>query len=766
MRILIVVHGFPPHAQGGAEIYAEQHALALVRGYGDDVHVLTREQRPERPEYAIRSERRDGLGITWINNTFRDIRTFEDSYRSAPIARIAADVIDEFRPEAAHVHHLTCLSTEIPGLLAARGVPTLLTLHDYWLLCHRGQLLDTGYRLCAGPEPSGCHSCVGAAWSPLPSTVVPALRAVDRRLPRPVASGVRNLMAHLSDAMGDTQGAAVARRRLEHMQAVCRHVDRVLAPSRSIRDRFISFGIAPERIELSPYGIDHAPFGPRPAALSPSALRVGFLGTLMASKAPHVLLEAFRRLAPGTATVDLLGAQADYHGDASYRDVLAPLLSLPGVRALGPQARPQISGALASLDVLVVPSIWPETSPIVIREAFLTGLPVVGSNIGGIPELVQHELNGLLFEPGDVEGLHRALQRLIDEPGLLERLRGGAARTSVRTLDDDVADIRGMYESSAAKSRSRRERPRLSAIVLNFQTAADTAIAVASLEASDRPADEVIVVDNDASPECRDALARWGGAVTYLPTVTNLGFSGGMNAGIRKALEGGADLVLLDNSDVGVPPDCIGRLERALTADPEAGIAGPLVLSRSAPDVVGSSGIDYNLHTGRIRHRGTGASIANATGVVRSESDANAVSGCFMLVTRKVFDRVGLFDERYFFSFEEIDFCLRARAAGFRTRLDGGARVYHEGGQAIGAGSPRRLYYAARNHLMLAHAHAGADGMLTRGARELFIVALNLAHAIRASGGSLPARLGATLRGIRDYLRGRDGPGLVGGRPI
>ncbi len=80
MRILVVVHGFPPSAQGGSEIYAHAHARALA-ALGDEVLVLTREQDPARPEYAVREEQRDGLRIVWVNNTFRNTRTFEETYR-------------------------------------------------------------------------------------------------------------------------------------------------------------------------------------------------------------------------------------------------------------------------------------------------------------------------------------------------------------------------------------------------------------------------------------------------------------------------------------------------------------------------------------------------------------------------------------------------------------------------------------------------------------------------------------------------------------
>src|SRR6266508_3550560 len=104
MRVLIVVHGFPPQAEGGSEIYVRAHARALARRFGDAVLVLTREQDPERVEYSVRDEERDGLRIVWINNTFRNTRTFEESYRNEDILSIARGIIDEFRPDVAHIH--------------------------------------------------------------------------------------------------------------------------------------------------------------------------------------------------------------------------------------------------------------------------------------------------------------------------------------------------------------------------------------------------------------------------------------------------------------------------------------------------------------------------------------------------------------------------------------------------------------------------------------------------------------------------------------
>ena len=764
MRVLVVVHGFPPHGQGGSEIYAHEHARALAQGFGDEVQVLTRESDPARPEYDVRHEERDGLRIAWINNTFRSVRSFEESYRNPRIAAIAEALIDSHRPEIAHIHHLTSLSTGIVPALAARRIPSLLTLHDYWLMCHRGQLLNVKYERCDGPGENGCNACIGAAEAPpIAGAVASLAREIDQRLPPAMRQAGRQLASAL---VPQRFGEAEAGRRLNHMRAICAEVSRFVAPSERIRQRFVQFGIPQERIALSPYGLDRRLFtGVAHAPARP--LRFGFLGTLMASKAPHLLLDAHCRLPSGAATVTLCGAVADYHGDTSYRRLLEPFLAGAGVRVTGALPHDEIPRQLAAIDVLVVPSIWEENSPFVVWEAMLAGVPVVASRVGGIPEIVEHGRNGLLFEPGSVDDLERALRRLVDEPGLFDHLKAGALATPVRTIEDDVQGTRAMYASLIAQQPRSLRPPRLSAIVLNYRTTDDTLLAVAAQLASNRRPDEVIVVDNDVADECRAPLARCGdrgGRIRYLHTGRNLGFAGGTNAGIREALKSGSDQILLVNADVVVPPDCIGLLQEALARE-KTGIVGPVVRSRSFPDVIGSAGIDYSLHTGRMRHRAFGARVGGSDngGPLADDGPRDAVSGCAMLIAREVFERIGLFDERYFFSFEEIDFCLRARQAGFETRLVASASVYHAGSRAIGPESTRRFYFAARNHLLLASLTASGEPLWTRGRVATWVAALNIAHAVRARGGSLAGRLAATTRGIRDHLAGRygsDEPGV------
>jgi len=755
VRIVLIVHGFPPSAAGGTELYADAHARELRR-QGDDVLVVTREQDPGHDEFAVRTEDRDGVRIVRINNTFRNTRSFEETYRNDAIEAAAMRAVDEFRPDAAHVHHLTGLSTTIVTRLRERGIPIVATLHDYWLMCHRGQLLDLDLRACAGPDV--CRRCVGVAGGagPVAYAGAQALRVVEKRLPLAAAQSIRSAAERMAAIVSNAGEADEQhRRRLDHMRAICKDVTRFLAPSGSIRERFVQYGVHADRIAPSRYGVDPVPFRGDVRARDPwppverkesDRLRIGFIGSLMASKAPHVLLEAVRELPPGSVSVDVYGGYAPYHGDDRYRWTLEPLLQHDGVNVRGPVPHERVPHALASLDVLVVPSIWPENSPFVIHEAFLAGVPVIASRIGGIPELVDGGRGGLLFDPGDSTSLARVLARILNEPRLLASLRDSIP--PVRTIEDDVAAARQLYAIKPDRLPDRR----IAAVVLNYGTPDDTYLAVRSLLAAQPPLSTVIVVNNDDTDAAlRTALEPVLPRVELIHNARNLGFSGGMNVGIRAAMERGADAMFLVNSDVVVPPDCVAEIDRAIAASPRAGIAGPVVLSRSEPDRMTSLGMTYAPATGRMRDQ---AGVLPIPPILA----ADAVSGCAILVRREVFDAVGLLDEEYFFGFEDLDFCLRARAAGFATILAGRAGVYHEGGRSIGSTSPRRLYFAARNHLRLASRVGPRANRIASAARSASIVMLNLAHAVRARGGSIGSRLAAVVRGTRDYMANRFGP--------
>ena len=193
----------------------------------------------------------------------------------------------------------------------------------------------------------------------------------------------------------------------------------------------------------------------------------------------------------------------------------------------------------------------------------------------------------------------------------------------------------------------------------------------------------------------------------------------------------------------------------AAEAQPRAGVLAPAILSREEPDRVASAGIGFSLTTGRMRHIAAGEPLARLATAAAHHVDA--VSGCAMLVRREAFETAGLFDEAFFFSFEDIEFCLRVRAAGFGVMCVPAAVAYHEGGRTIGRRSPARVYYATRNHLCLS-ARTGRGGRLAAAARTSFVVGLNAAYALTSREVPLFRGMAAVVRGTLDYARGRNGP--------
>ena len=165
-----------------------------------------------------------------------------------------------------------------------------------------------------------------------------------------------------------------------------------------------------------------------------------------------------------------------------------------------------------------------------------------------------------------------------------------------------------------------------------------------------------------------------------------------------------------------------------------------------------TAGIDYSESTARVRNRMSGVPVSAVPGGALA---APAVSGCVMLIRRAVLARSGLFDEQYFFSFEDVEFCLRARRAGFGTICVPQARAHHEGSASIGRRSSRRVYFATRNHLRLASSLEPAG--YRRAVRAGFIVALNAAYvadvtrraAVRRPRGRSAGDLGSPRRAIR-----------------
>jgi len=320
MRILQVVHGFPPAANGGTEVYARDLALALAKTCTDHVAVLTRHADPHARELSLRAFSTGPVQVFSVNNTFQSCESFEASYSHPAIEELAGDVLDTWKPDVIHIQHLTCLSTGIPRQAVKRGVPVVMTLNDYWLICHRGQLVDRDGQRCNGPGRDGCARCLppGALAG---STSVRSGRWL-RTMPVPGAASAVALMTRAIDAVTPRDRTCAATlARLRHMQSAAADVSLFLAPSDTLAAHFQAFGIPKDRLLRCNQGIALRSFDATARAGS-RRLRLGFVGGLLPTKGANVLLDAIERLPPDSVVLDLLGNLGGYHGDTTFAEAL------------------------------------------------------------------------------------------------------------------------------------------------------------------------------------------------------------------------------------------------------------------------------------------------------------------------------------------------------------------------------------------------------------------------------------------------------------
>jgi glycosyltransferase involved in cell wall biosynthesis len=440
LRVLFVTASYPPDSVGGVELHVAGLARAMA-AEGHEPAVLARTGRPDVPHLQTLTESVDGVPVTRLGNTFQDASTFESLYAHEGIADAFAAELARVRPDIVHVQHLTCLSTLIVDRCRAAGVPTVMTLHDFWMGCPRGQRITAGLDVCPTIRLEKCLPCLRELWPHLLG------RGSDPDLP-----------AEERDA------ADLARLEQYHaaMRSTLASLDRLFTPSDFMRRMFIDYGVEPERIQMVENGLPTAHYQGRrrvPAGAGP--LRVGFIGSVLPSKGVHLLIEAVRRLGdPSGITLDVWGEVLPFHNDRAYGERLERLRAgfEAQVTLHGAYPNDALPDILAGLDVLVVPSLWYEAFGLTIREAFLAGVPVVTANHGAMAEAVEDGRSGLLFEAGDATSLAGALRRLADDPALRARLAAGAPE--VRDERDAAHELLGIYDRLIAQgSRPTGDRP-------------------------------------------------------------------------------------------------------------------------------------------------------------------------------------------------------------------------------------------------------------------------------------------------------------------
>lgn len=401
-KIVICCNVYPPNFIGGAELIAHAQAK-ILKEFGHDVVVFTGDTQGWHTRHSMRREVYEGLTVYRVCLTSEDYPSDRINFFHKEVEEHFQKILDEFSPDIVHFHNIIGLSVGLIHIAKQKGIKTVMTLHDHWGFCLKNTIMKHGGEICR--DFTRCEEC----------------------------------MPSFSDENGNN---LPLRMRQSFIALQLQDIDAFISPSRYLADAYICAGLPAHKFHVIWNGIDVRKFMTINKIKSPGSTRFTFIGYFGAHKGIHVLLEALQYLDKDRYILNLVG---DGELLAEYKNKVQSAGLECSVKFWGKIK--DIKDAYAQTDVLILPSIWPENQPVTITEAMAAKIPVIASNCGGIPELVEDGETGLLFEPGNDLDLARKMLDIIQNP---EKIRsfGENAYQKIRanTSDNQVKKILELYD--------------------------------------------------------------------------------------------------------------------------------------------------------------------------------------------------------------------------------------------------------------------------------------------------------------------------------
>lgn len=425
MKIIKVIHGYPPRYNAGSEVYTQ----TLCQGLADrhEVHVFTRQENNFEPDYKAHTEL-DPCDPRILLHIFNLPRARnQNQYRHEEVDGYFANLLSRIQPDIIHVGHLNHLSTSILEIAAGKDIPIIYTLHDYWLMCPRGQFIqrnsESPWQICDDQENAKCaQQCYKGYFSG-------ALEEAKQDL------------SYWTDWVG---------RRMQHIRQMASYVDRFIAPSNYLLKRYRDeFCLPAEKLAYMDYGFDRKRLEGRIRDNKKEPFVFGYIGTHIPAKGIQDLLKAFNQV--NESCLLRIWGRSREDTEALKSIVTSFPKSTQKRIEWRPEYRNQeiVKDVFNHVDAVVVPSIWVENSPLVIHEALQARIPVITADVGGMSQYVHHEVNGLLFNHRNVDSLAQQMERLAKDASWAKQLgMKGYLQSSdgnIPGIKDHIRDIEALY---------------------------------------------------------------------------------------------------------------------------------------------------------------------------------------------------------------------------------------------------------------------------------------------------------------------------------
>ena len=443
LRVLLGVHQFFPCHGTGTEVLTLELARGL-RERGNEVRIVSGAADPTwRVDHPPRwtTDEYDGFQVRRLHfGSARGGDTVTPDFRAPERVRLLQGVAEEERPDIVHFLHLKPFSAEAIPVLAGGGFPVLFTPTDYWTVCPTTMLVRRDGKNCDGPsDPALCLEC---------------LRPVPRALARVLLLAGRTPLRHLGGRMAALEALG---RRAEEMSRRVNAASAILPATQYLSDVLVRHGVVPGKVRVLGYGV-------RLGALPPpvpipdrfdeaSPLRIGFIGTLSKLKGPHVPLESVSLLPdPRRVLLEIYGNAEET--DPYFRFLREKASRLgASVRFRGTFPHERIGEILRGLHLLVVPSLWYESTPLVLCSALAAGTPALVSRLGGMTEVIDEGRNGYSFSAGDPEALGLRIRQILDHPDGFRSLRENFP-VRERPVERYVDDVEREYERALREGKA------------------------------------------------------------------------------------------------------------------------------------------------------------------------------------------------------------------------------------------------------------------------------------------------------------------------